>query len=398
MEAVTQPSTHAPAKQSPRRIILFVYWLAHGGMEQQTINLAHGYATRGDHVTIGYVQMKVDPEPLLAAGISLVDLRARGPLRRLLSIPRFARLARRADVVHCTGWDASAWGRVAGWLARRPVVVTEHSSAGRETHVSFNGRSSGWIIALHNRMLDPVTSATVAVARTQIDQLKKEGVRASKIHHIPNGLPLEPVREAARDGVTRTTLGIPDSAKVLIHIGRFIPQKRQDWTYEAVRQLRPELGDIHVIFAGKGRTLEALQQQALADGSDWAHFLGHRRDVPALLSISDIAVLPSAAEALPMVMIEALCLGIPQVATEAGDVREVLEGSGAGIVVGRDDKEGFIGACQKLLGDPGVALKMREAALAVADSFAVETMVDRYEGLFDEVIAGRRGGLAVNEA
>src|SRR5436190_5091695 len=146
MELPTQLSTTQRPERERRRILLFVYWLTHGGMEQQTINLARAYLAHGDDVTIGYVGLNTDPVPLAEAGIRLVDLEARGPLRRILSIPRFAKLARRADIVHCTGWDASAWGRIAGWLAGRPVVVTEHTSPGRETQRSSKGRRNAWLV------------------------------------------------------------------------------------------------------------------------------------------------------------------------------------------------------------------------------------------------------------
>jgi glycosyltransferase involved in cell wall biosynthesis len=360
-------------------------------MEQQTINLARGYAAFGDDVTIGYVQRNplTDEAPLRAAGIKVVDLNAVGPIRRILSIPRFAKLARRADIVHCTGWDASGWGRIAGWLARRPVVVTEHASPGRETQKSSRGRSSGRVISLHNRLLDPMTAATVVVAEAQIERLERDGVKRRKIHLIPNGVSLEKIRTAARDGVTRAELGIPDDAKLLVHIGRLIPQKRQEWTYEAVKLLREELGEIHVIFAGVGPTLEPLQRQAEADAADWAHFLGFRQDIAALLSISDLAVLPSETEALPMVVIEAIALAVPQVATDVGDVKRVLEESGAGLVVGRYDREGYIEACRRSLQDEDLAEQQRVAARSGADAFEVDTMVARYEQLFDELSDAR---------
>jgi glycosyltransferase involved in cell wall biosynthesis len=374
----------------PRRVLLFVYWLSFGGMEQQAIHLARALTQAGDDVTIGYVEPYLDVDALRAEGIGAVDLRAKGPVRRLLALPRIARLAAQADVVHCTGWDPSAWGRIAAWLARRPVIVTEHSSPGRETQASLGGRPNAHLIGWHNRLLDRVTHATVAVAEPQVARLRAEGVTADKIVVIPNGAPLDELRHRSLEGASRADLGIPENARVVIQVGRFLESKRQAWTYRAVARLREELGDVHVLFPGVGSMREELERQARDDGASWAHFLGTRRDVPALLALSDLAVLPSAAEALPMVMIEAMALGVPQVATDAGDVGRVLRESGAGIVVDVDDEDGYLAACREVLADATVAARFRRAAPAAAERFAVEVMAARYDELFDAAIAASR--------
>jgi glycosyltransferase involved in cell wall biosynthesis len=212
-----------------------------------------------------------------------------------------------------------------------------------------------------------------------------------RLHVIPNGVPLEDVRAAAEKGPDRAALGLPADAKVVVHIGRFIPQKRQDWTYEAIRELREELGDVHVIFAGEGPMEEELKRRAHEEAATWAHFLGYRTDIPGLLALGDLAVLPSATEALPMVVIEALALGVPQVATDVGDVRDVLEGSHAGLVVAPDDRAGFVAACRVVLGDPERAGAMRAAAPPAAQAYAVETMAERYETLFAHAVAEATG-------
>jgi len=360
-------------------------------MEQHALNLARAFHRRGDAVRIGYVEAPVALDQLDVAGIDVVRIASGNPLLRYGAIGRIARMARSADLVHCTGWDASAWGRLAGILARRPVVVTEHSSGDRTTQRTL-GIPNRRLIALHNRLLDRGTAATVAVANEQLAPLQREGVAADKLHLIPNGVSLERLRAAAADALAdragwRARLGLPADALVVTQVARFIPQKRQQWTYEAVRELRAQLGDVHVLFAGDGPTRAALTRTAARDGADWAHFLGHRDDVPALLAASDLAVLPSAAEAMPMAVIEALALGIPQVATEVGDAGLLLRQAGAGIAVGAADQAGFVAACRTLLSDPVRAAAVREAATAAAGEFAVERMVARYDELFDAVIA-----------
>jgi glycosyltransferase involved in cell wall biosynthesis len=370
-------------------------------MERQLLHLAHGLAARGDDVAIACIHpWGIDFAEVMDAGVRILKVgRRHHRTDRLLAVARVARLARARDLVHCTGWDASLWGRIGGVLARRPVLVTEHTP-GRETQVSEgSGASRAQLIAWHNRLLDPFTYATVAVAERQVPWLREEGVRADGIVHIPNGVPLAPVRAAARaGGVDRAALGVPDGARVVIHVARFEPQKRQAVTYETVRALRDELGeDVHVLFAGYGyEHKDALEERVRAAGdAAWVHFLGPRDDVAALLALADLAVLPSSAEALPMVVIEAMAVGVPQVATDVGDVAAVLRATGAGLVVDADDLGAFRAACRSVLTDAGVAARLREQALARADEFDAGVMVDRYSRLFDAAIAGAPAATAV---
>ena len=72
----------------------------------------------------------------------ILALGALGPRARLLALPELTRLARRAEVVHCTSWDATLYGRIAALLARRPVVVSDHATD-RRIHVSRRGAPAG---------------------------------------------------------------------------------------------------------------------------------------------------------------------------------------------------------------------------------------------------------------
>ncbi len=114
-----------------------------GGMEVQLAHLASGLADRGHLVRIASIRSR---EPAAAAGQSLsidprvqvLHLGATGRKAGVASLRRLAALARWSDLVHCTGWDASLWGRLAAVVARRPVVVAEHTP-GREHQVSSSG-------------------------------------------------------------------------------------------------------------------------------------------------------------------------------------------------------------------------------------------------------------------
>jgi len=367
---------------------LVTNFLGWAGAETQLIHLATGLAERGHQVSIAaFGGVHVDSEPLERLGIGIYSFEAATRARKIASVPALARLARRAEVVHCSTFDATLWGRLAAALAHRKAIVTEHTP-GREVQTSSSGHSRQRLIALHNRVLDTVTYATVVVARWQEPLLRGEGVRPASIVHIPNAVPMQELREASRAGVTRAQLGIPQHAKVVIHAARLFPYKGQRDTLEAVRRLRQSVGDVHAVIVGDGPDREGLEREA-ADADGWAHVLGPRDDVPALLALSDLAVVPSRAEAMPMIVIEAMALGVPVVGTDVGDVRRILEEAGSGISVPVDDFEAFYAACHAVLVDPSLHRRLAEGAHTSSQAYDSSVMTERYDTLFEAAVEGR---------
>ena len=353
------------------------------------VHLAVGLAERGHDVTVGtMVGHGRDPDSLLAAGVRLVDLGATGRLDKLLVLPRLVRLARKADLVHCGLWDVTLWGRLAAIIARRPVTVSEQTP-GREFEVASGGARRAHWVSLHHRLLAPFTYAVGACGRWQIDLLEQEGVGREKVLHIPNGVPIDELRTRRPGDVTRADLGIPEDARVVIHVARFEPQKNQRATIDAVAALRAELGDVRVVFLGDGRERPEIERYAERIGAlDWALFLGVRSDVPALLRLADLAVLPSFGEGLPVALVEGIAAGVPTVATDVGDVRWVLETTGAGLCVPSRSQADFETACRDVLTDASLRGRLADRARASRD-FDASTMVDRYEALFEAAIEGR---------
>lgn len=371
-----------------RRYLLATNVLSWAGAETQLVHLAMGLAERGHEVSIAALGgVRIETAPLERLGIRICSLEAKTLRQKALSVPVLTRIARRAELVHCSTFDATLWARLAAMLAGRPAVVTEHTP-GRAVQTSASGRPRERLIALHNRLLDAFTYATVAVARWQVPLLVREGVRPESIRHIPNGVPIRELRESVNGALTREQLDIPEDAKVIIHAARLVPYKGQRATLSAVRLLRESIGEVHALIVGDGPDRGALERDAGQAGA-WAHVLGPRDDVPALLALADLAVVPSKAEAMPMIVIEAMALGVPVVGTDVGDVRSIIEGAGSGLSVPVEDFEGFYAACREVLDDPALHRRLADGARASSRGYDASVMTDRYETLFEAAIEGR---------
>lgn len=365
----------------PLKLLLVINHLyPSGGAEIQLVHLARGLAELGHDVTICCVDdWSVDPRPLEAAGIELIALRANTRLRRIAAIPRLARLARRVDVVQCTMWDASLWGRIAAILARRPAIVADHATD-RSVQVAAGGAPrAGWI-ERHNRILDRFTFATVACATSQRPVLVAEGVNATKIVHIPNGIPIAELRRAASTSPSRHALGLPDGF-LAMQVGVFREEKNQRGALDSLAKVKGQIEGLHLVFVGDGVTRASVEERAREIGADdWVTFLGERADVPALLSKADVMLLPSHADAMPMTVLEAMALGVPVLASDVGDITETLGEAGIGVAAGNEAQLGQ--ALVRLCADADLRAQLGAAGRERVRKFDGSSMTQRYAALF----------------
>ncbi len=373
----------------PKHKLLLVINHLHtaGGAENQLVHLAKGLARLGHEVTLCCMDdSSIDLRSLTNAGIDVVSLQASTRFGRIAALPRLARLARRAEVVHCTMWDASLWGRIAAIVARRPAIVADHATD-RSVQIAASGAPRGSWIALHNRLLDRFTYATVACATSQREVLVSEGVDPRKIAHIPNGVPVAEIVGEAAGGPSRVEMSLPEDAPVAIQVGVFRVEKNQLGVLEAFARVREQVPGANLVFVGDGPTRPEVERRAQEIGAPgWVHFLGIRKDVPALLALADAMLLPSISDAMPMVVLEAMALGVPTVATDVGDVRQVL-GNSAGICVPVNDMDAFADACIELLTDPKEREAMVDGAKRAIVNFDSSTMTRQYAALFEAACA-----------
>jgi glycosyltransferase involved in cell wall biosynthesis len=374
------------------RVLLVTQALGPGGAERQVAHLAAGLAAEGHDVTLLCIGAAppADRARMVACGVRLVLMGALSPRARARRLPRIAALARRAQVVVCSSWDATFWGRVAAIAARRPAIVIEHAVY-RSLQTSLSGKPRARWIAAHNRLLDPLTYATVACAGAQVPVLRSEGVADRRLVLIPNGVPVAELRAAAEDLAAadggRAGLGISTGALVLVHVARLTALKNQHQTLATARRLRDVGLDVHVLLLGDGEDRPALEAQCASE--PWAHLLGARDQVAPFLGIADLAVLPSRAEAMPMVIAEAFAVGVPIVASDVGDVGDILRRTQAGVVVDADDGDAFTAACERLLRDPRERERLAARARAAGEEFDAAVMSRHYVALLGNAVAGR---------
>jgi glycosyltransferase involved in cell wall biosynthesis len=134
--------------------------------------------------------------------------------------------------------------------------------------------------------------------------------------------------------VPRAALGVPAEAPLVVCVGNLFPYKGQRLLIPALARLRQRLPDTHLVLVGEGPDRPTLARLAAAHGQqEYVHLVGARADAPAVLAASDAVAVPSPAEGLPLVPLEALALGKPVVGTRAGGLPEIITHGVTGLLV-----------------------------------------------------------------
>lgn len=200
---------------------------------------------------------------------------------------------------------------------------------------------------------------------------------------VRNGVDLE--RFAPGDAIAaRRALGLPESGRIVISVGRLVPSKGFDVAVRAVR----ELPDTKLILVGDGPERSNLA----ALGGDHVRLLGALPpdEVAMAYRAADVFVLPSHREGWPNVVTEALASGLPVVATPVGGIPQILGGeqpeSFLGALVPIGDTAGFTVALQRVLDGQKHTKEVRAYAERYGWQEPVEQLVQVFRNAGGEVV------------
>lgn len=216
--------------------------------------------------------------------------------------------------------------------------------------------------------------------------LRGLGVSARRLAVVYNGIPAERVTPSVAPRAMRERLGIPAGVPVLGTVAGDKPVKGVDVLLAAFAALPPELSTAHLVCVGcrPERWDAGIARLGLAGR---VHCTGRVEDVADHLAALDLFVLPSRSESLPNTLLEAICVGLPAVATRVGGVPELIRGNG--LLVPPDDAAALSTALARLLADGAEREQMARASRALAPEFSLGHKVDRMERIFSDLLEGR---------
>ena len=317
---------------------------------------------------------------LEAAGVHVVFQPMRRHLdERLIGKLRGYMKRCQIQVVHTHLIHADVYGTIAAKLAGAPVIISSQ-------HNDDQFRHSLPMIWL-NRLLARWQTKIIVISDWVGKFLQEvEGIPAEKIMRIHYGLDPKPIEALADPSDIRQQFQIPDGAPVIGTIGRLTAQKGQTYLLDAVRLLKSDFPNLRVVVIGDGELRHDLEAQAKTlDITDNVIFTGLRsyHEAMRLLSGMDVFVFPSLWEGFGLVLLEAMALKKPIVASNVSAIPEIVIDGKTGLIVPPRQAEAIAEALRALLRNFEEAKKMGVAGFQRLQAvFAVENMVTATANLY----------------
>jgi glycosyltransferase involved in cell wall biosynthesis len=326
-------------------------------------------------------------EEVEAAGIPILDLGIERyysfrAFRRFLFLIRYMR-KKRFRIVHTFLFHTNFFGGLAAWLARIPRLVISI----RNMNIHFRAKHV-CTVRLMGRLADRVT-----VVSEQVRQmvLRREKLQASKIVCIPNGIDMARLAASTDREAKKKALGIEQRRPVLGCVANLASRKGHCYLVEAMAQVAAAYPDAALLLIGGGVQKQKLTDRVASLNLDGhVRFLNRRRDVPEILDVIDLFVLPSLEEGMSNALLEAAAKGRPAVVTDVGGNAEVVVHGETGLVVPPRDAEAMARAILDLLRDADAAAAMGARGRdRVRRKFSIEQVVDNVQALYRDLISER---------
>ena len=384
------PATTAGKHPRPvRRVFYLLDSFDVGGTETQAVELALRMTAAGYEVTLGSLRAQGPLlERLRSAPVVVKEFHPRGGIDSPQGIYQLLRLSwflrrGRFDVVHTHDLWSNLMGVPAARLAGVPAIVSSQRDL---AHLDwYKGNRRVWL-----RRFQSLSSVVLANATPVRDALISEGGFApEKLRVIRNGVDIEKFVIPSERGVLFPEVG---KGKLIVLVGNMHSDvKGHPWLIASAPAVLREFPSTRFVLVGDGEASESFSDQVREMGlSRNFLFLGHRQDIPQILSSCDIGVLPSRAEGMPNAVLEYMAARLPVVVSRVGGSQELVEDGVTGLVVPAEDSAALSAAFLRYLRHPDEARRMAESGREfVTRNFSFDRLAREVDALYSTLLAKR---------
>ena len=306
---------------------------------------------------------------------------------------RLHALCRRSDVRIWHGHEYKS--NLIGWLLRPlfrfHLVSTAHGWVEHSPKLNLFYAIDRWVLRRYDRV--------IAVSADLMEICIESGVKPENLRLIENAIEVRdfvrqgsPASAPGRTGeVARLLTGrvVPDGRLVIGAVGRLSPEKGFDLLIEAMARLCARGLDLELWIAGEGPREAALRHAIAKTGcADRIHLLGFRPDTVALFECFDIFCLPSLREGLPNVVLEAMAMAVPVLATRCGGIEAALRDGDDCSLIPPGSVDALEQGLLNLVGDEQERQKLAARGLErVKSEFSFRRRMDKVIAVYDELCA-----------
>ncbi len=293
----------------------------------------------------------------------------------------------RPDVVHTHKYKDSFIGTLVARSLGIPYVV-------RIVHglpEPFMGLRNAKMVAYTaaDRLMTGWFVDRVVAVSSDIEKVLIGMYGSNRVSCIHNGIDLEAVRVTTSREAFRRKWQIPEDAVVIGTVGRLVPVKGHAILLDATRILQASIGNVALVLVGDGPLRKDLEANAKRLGLEKSViFAGQQDQSYDFMNMMDVFVLPSLHEGIPMVVLEALALQRPVVATRVGGIPEVIEHGQTGFLAEPSDASSLARLLQRLVEDLPMAVSIGKAGRTrVEEKFTARTMAGKTAELYEQVLS-----------
>ncbi len=301
----------------------------------------------------------------------------------LWEILRISRLYS-VDCIQCHLSDSEYIGCIAGMLLDNVTTIsTVHYPALLPKRRPFDPRNALRRIA--GRMMYHLFDHVIAVSHDVSDKLSHLfHVKHDKITVMLNRIDVRSYAALPSSDGIRADLGLRPDSRILLTVSRLMPPKGITHLLDAMVHISANTQDTILVLAGDGDLRIPLEHRCSELGLQKnVMFLGNRSDIPALLSLADLFVLPSLSEGVSIALLEAMAARLPIIATDIEGNREVLKHDSNALLVPPADPDALARSIQELLGDRYRAKRLAgQAHSDVRMNFDIRRSITEFEPLW----------------
>jgi len=268
-----------------------------------------------------------------------------------------------------------------------PVLYTAHGF-----HFYKGAPLKNWLLYYNmEKLAARWTDGLITINKQDYEVAKKFRLRKNgRVFYVPGvGVNVDTTqrRAAAVDrSMRRRELGIDDKSTVIITVGELNANKNHTQVLRALSKLRKT--NFHYLIVGTGEDELKLKKMVKELSlQNKVSFLGFRKDIPELLTVSDVFILTSRREGLPKAILEAMAVGLPIIATNVRGNRDLVLNGKNGLLVSLDDVDQTATAIEQLMGSKDLRNAMGEKSKELVGQYDLQSIIPLMERIYNFFLA-----------
>lgn len=365
------------------KIMFLIPSLEPGGAERQLVQLANGLAERGHDIGVALFRKTGALLDDLSPKVTLHDLKKGGKGDLFGFLWRTGRLLRQenVDVLYSfLGVPNLVSAVLQPWLTGVKAVWSVRASDMDLNEYSLLSRLC-WRAEC---LLSGVADLIIANSRTGSTYVVGQGFPEKVVRVVPNGIDTRHFSpEQNQDDKLRAVFGSEPKTILVGLVARLDPMKDHRTFLHAIQDAAGKDESLRFVCVGDGPMAEELKQLSAAlnleDKLVWA---GTQRNMPSVYNALDVCCLTSVSEGFPNVLAEAMSCGVPCVASDVGDIAEII--GDTGLVVPKRDVKAFSRAMREMA-ERVRSGKVSDSRTRIEQNFSLDRAVERTESLLSGV-------------